>query len=99
MSKYYMHGEEWTETVIVDFNKTPKTITIKPISLKPRYTNGCIDKLWDKGSIVIRKPKLGSRIKMTRDFLQDWKDGTYTLYPERAGIPYYLEPVKEVNNE
>lgn len=99
MSEYYMHGEEWSETVIVDFNKTPKTVTIRPISSRPHYTYGCIDKLWDKGSIVIRKPKLGSRIKLTRDVLLDLGNGTYTLYPERQGIPYSLKPVKEVKNE
>lgn len=103
--KYLMLGDEWkdTDVVYVDVKKTPNSVIITPISPQPKYTYGrksgftygCIDKLWDKGKIVIREPKLGSRIKITRDYIKDWGDGSYTFYPERAGLPYLLIPKEE----
>lgn len=27
--------------------------------------------------------------------LRDWKDGTYTAYPNQSGIPYFFEPIEK----
>lgn len=97
--KYSMHNEYWKDgEVIVNIKKTNKTTTITPISSKPLYTYGCIDQLWDKGKITIREPKPGGKIKVTRHLLEEWGNGTYTLYPDRAGIPFLLVPL-EVNDD
>lgn len=91
--RYYLLGDEWKgrESVEVEVKKTPKSITIAPISKKPLFTNGCIDQLWDKGKIVIREPAPESH-KICRHKLNNWGDGIYTLYPDRAGLPYVLIP-------
>lgn len=97
--KYRMINEYWpNEDVIVDIKKTEKTVTITPISSKPMFTYACIDQLWDKGKIVIREPRPGSRTKITRHALIDWGNGKSTLYPDRAGIPFLLVPL-EVNDD
>lgn len=88
---YIMDGLEWNDkTVRVDVKKTPKTITITPVDKKPSFfMYACIEQLWDKGKITISDPK---GHKLCRHRLMDWGDGTYTLYPDRAGLPYYMEP-------
>ena len=92
MTLYYMHGDEFRdEKVIVDLKRTSKQIVITPISPKPRFTNGCIDKLWDDGKIVIREPNPKTH-RICRHYLEVWGDGDYTLYPDRAGLPYRLSP-------
>jgi hypothetical protein len=90
--KYWLLGNEWKENepVKIEVKITPKTFTIKPISPKPFYTNGCIDQLWDKGKIIISKPK--HEHKICRHMLINWDNGKYTLYPDRAGLPYKLVP-------
>ena len=81
----------------VELLKTPKAVTIKPLDPKPKYTYGCIDKLWDKGQIriVTDEETMRKRNRVPRNALKDWGDGTYTLYPERQGIPFLLTPEKE----
>ena len=95
--KYCMSNSEfWGDrSVTVDIKKTAKTTTITPISPKPQYfTPGCIDKLWYNGKIVIREyPPESHRI--CANYLQDWGDGSYTLYHCRQGIPFLLTPAKE----
>lgn len=76
----------------VEMKKTSKTATIKPIDAKPKYgygdfpLPGCIDRLWDLGEMKFRLP--GPCFK-------EWDDGTYTIYPCGAGIPFLLTPEKE----
>ena len=90
------HGEE----VLVNVKFTPKTITITPISQKPHYelgkklisTDGCIDQLWDDGKIVI---KYYAPPKVCRHAFFKNGDGTYTLYPNREGVPFELIPVQK----
>ena len=87
----------------VEMEKTPKTVTIKPIGAKPKYgygdfpLPGCIDKLWDKGQIRIctDEEMMKKKNRVPRDVLKDWGDGTFTLYPGRRGVPFLLEPEKE----
>lgn len=98
--KYRMLNEYWLdEDVIVEMKKTERTVTITPISTKPKFTHGCIDDLWRNGKLVIREPRAGSRIKMTRCLLKDWGDGEYTLYPDREGIPFYMKPLEAKNDK
>lgn len=98
--KYRMLNDHWLdEDVIVEMKKTEKTVTITPISTRPKYTPGCIDDLWHNGKLVIREPKPGGRIKITRHLLKDWGDGEYTLYPHREGIPFYMKPLEDENGD
>lgn len=94
--KYRMDSKCWgVGEVMVDIKKTDKTTTITPISSRPMFTYGCIDQLWDNGRIVIREPRPGGRAKITRHALIDWGNGTSTLYPDRAGIPFLLVPLED----
>ena len=88
---YRMDIPEAKTTVRVMIKKTPKTTTITPIDEKPKYVYGCIDRLWDDGKIIIREYAPETH-KVYTHYLADWGDGTYTLYPNRQGLPYYLEP-------
>ena len=90
--KYLMYVDENESLEPVDIKFSAKSITIKPLGEKPFYTNGCIDELWDKGKIVVKIISDPSDHRVWKHYLKDWNDGTYTLYPSRAGIPYLLEP-------
>lgn len=91
--RYYLLGDEWKNraSVKVEVKFTPKSITITPISEKPMATNGCIDQLWDIGKIVIREPSPKTH-RVGRHAVRYWGSGIYTLYPDRAGLPYVLIP-------
>ena len=62
---------------------TEKTLIVKKITEKGVYGN------YEKGDII----KCG-RIKSNGNVLKDWKDGTFTIYPNQCGTPYYFEPLK-----
>lgn len=98
--KYYLLSNTWKfGEVIVKMTINPKTIVITPISPKPQYklgedlasTDGCIDQLWDDGKIVIKDY---APPKVCRHALINNCDGTYTIYPNRDGIPFELIPVE-----
>lgn len=94
MTKYYLEGEEFGRT-IVDVKITPKTFTITPLEEQPFGCWGCLDQLWRNGKIVVKEPKRG----MCKHKLIDWEDGSYTIYPDRAGLPYLLTKVEDDRNQ
>lgn len=101
---YYMLNDRWEKgEVVVSMKITPKTITITPTTEQPRYKHGwqtlksvpgSIDRLWKNGKIIIRELRAEGKQKIKRDYLREWGDGTYTLYPDRAGEPFLLVPVE-----
>jgi hypothetical protein len=61
---------------------TPKTITLEAIE--------------GIGADVFANHKLGQKIRVgkgTGNPLREHGDGTFTVYFNRAGIPYYFEPL------
>jgi len=85
--------------------ETPKTISFKLLN-EPFWEPNCrefkINKFYSrdsksgsvkKGGIAFREED-GYGVWMNNGHvLRDWKDGTYTAYPNQWGIPYYFEPV------
>lgn len=89
---YELVGKEWEgiDVVMVDLRITPKSYIITPISKRPYMTNGCIDQLWDNGKIIVREPTTPHKI--CKHYLESYGDDKYIIYPDRAGIPYLLNP-------
>lgn len=61
--------------------ETPKRITLMKVR---EYMSG-----------IYAMHKVGEKIKVgkgTGNPLRDWEDGTFTVYFEQAGTPYYFEP-------
>ena len=61
--------------------ETLKTLTFTLIE-KPFY-----DLNWD----ILKISKDVTKNK--RHCLKDWEDGTYTIYLDQCGTPYYFEPI------
>ncbi len=84
---------------IWEIKETPKTITF--ICIKKSFFS--VD--WDK--IRVNKFYKGNK-PAWRDFgdyiaymnnghcIRDWKDGTYTIYPEQCGTPHIFEPLEKI---
>lgn len=60
---------------------TDKTIKLKCLEAG-YFTN------YEDGQIITIKKDGG------RDAFRDWEDGTFTVYFNQNGIPYYFKPVK-----
>ena len=78
--------------------ETPKTITFICIEKSFFAVN------WDK--IRVNKYHKGNKpawkdegdcilYANNGNVIKDWKDGTYTIYPEQCGTPHIFEPIKE----
>lgn len=104
--KYLMLNERcWDEgDVIVEMRITSKTTTITPVTERPRYrygwqtlkpVPGCIEQLWEKGKIAIRRPLNPHRY--SRHVLIDEGGDKFVLYPDRAGEPFLLKPLEGEN--
>jgi len=85
--------------------ETPKTISFKLVEdsfYSPCYKKIIINKFYRKNKEEARKD---NNYNAFRDFgthigwmnnghlLRDWKDGTYTAYPNQCGTPYIFEPI------
>jgi hypothetical protein len=88
-----------------ELKETQKTITFKYIDdlhFEPNYKLIRINKLYSK-----KRERKDENYSANREIdgygswannghvLRDWKDGTYTAYPEQCGTPYYFEPIKQ----
>jgi len=73
---------------------TDKTMIIVKVSEAEIYST------YDRGDklscLLINSQNAGRPWKHP---LRDWEDGTFTIYPNQAGIPYYFEPVKTLIDE
>lgn len=65
---------------------TLKTIIVEKISENTVYGN------YEKGERIVCKKGNGNP-------LEDWGDGTFTIYPQQGGTPYYFEAIEEGKNE
>ena len=66
---------------IWELKETAKTLIFICIE-KPYFSCN-----WDKLKIN-KDPK-----KNKLHCLRDWEDGTYTIYPDQCGTPYYFTPI------
>jgi hypothetical protein len=83
--KYYSGGDTEYDGGIWEKKETPKTIRFTLIE-EPFF-----DLNWN--DLIIKK----DITKNTRHCLRDWKDGTFTIYPDRCGTPYVFEPLTKTN--
>ncbi len=101
--KYYSGGGTEYNGGIWEKTETPKTITFKYIDtlhFEPLYTEIKINKFYSK-----KRVRKDGNYNAFRDFgdyiawmnngnvLRDWKDNTFTAYPNQCGTPYYFEPI------
>ncbi len=61
--------------------ETPKTITFTCIEISFFGVD------WDR-LVIYKNPK-----RNQRHCLRDWDDGTYTIYPDRCGVPHIFTPI------
>ena len=102
--KYISGGGKEYNGGIWELKETPKIITFTQIEesfFNPCYTKIRINKFYSKK--ITRKD---GNYNAFRDYgnyiswfnnghtLKDWKDGTYTAYPQQCGTPYIFEPMK-----
>jgi hypothetical protein len=103
---YYVLNEHWNLNrgdVIVKIKIASKSTTLTPVTDRPRNSFGwqllkpipsSLDRLWDNGKIVIRDvPRI---YEGEHRCLNDWGDGTHTLYI--GGEPFELVPTEGDNN-
>lgn len=84
--------------------ETDKTISfsyIDDLHSTPNFTSIKINKFYSN-----KKPRKDGNYNAFRDYgayigwfnngnvIRDWKDGTFTAYPEQCGTPYYFTPIK-----
>ena len=86
-------GTDYPEGVWQIKTLTEKTMIIEKIS--ERHIYGKYEK-GEKIKCLLINPENAGR-NWTNP-LRDWGDGTFTIYPRQAGIPYYFEPVKKLKN-
>ena len=79
--KYYSGGGTEYDGGIWEKKETSKTIRFTLIEKSFWRTD------WD--SLLINKDET----KNKRHCLKDWKDGTYTIYPDCCGTPYVFKPI------
>lgn len=65
----------------VEVKETPKTITIEFLEDGVEYHS------WYKKGDVLKCKK----DNMSNHCIREWSDGTYTIYPNRGGVPYYIQ--------
>ncbi len=75
--------------ITIELKETEKSYIFNLIELKSRYCPAQIEELFRKSKhVVIRKNKGGHAMRK-------WEDGTFTLYPYQAGVPFYFKRLKE----
>lgn len=100
-------GGTESDAGIWEKKETSKTICFKYIDdlhFEPLYKIIKINKFYSK-----KKVREDGNYLAFREFngygswmnnghvLRDWKDGTYTAYPQQCGTPYYFEPLTSKN--
>lgn len=87
MDKYkciYVGGDnqEYDEGIWIIKTRTPKTLIVEKISESGVYSN------YEKGDKIKCQKKLGKN-----PFIE-FKGGTFTIYPNQSGVPYYFERIE-----
>jgi len=87
MSKYrctYISGsgQEYNEGIWIIKTKTPKTLIMEKVSENGIYGN------YEKGEKIRCQKGNGNP-------LIEYDDGTFTIYPNQNGTPYYFETISE----
>ena len=79
----YTSGEEieYDEGIWKIITLTGKTTIIEKISEKGIYGS------YEKGDKIKCRENNGNP-------LRNWGDGTFTIYPNQGGTPYYFKPIK-----
>lgn len=77
--------------MLVDLKETPKTFKITPFTPRGGVCMGCFDELWQGGFVIKKEGR-------NKHCLKDWGDGTYTIYPNREGIPGLLTKAPETDS-
>ena len=81
------------EHTTIEVKETDKTYIFKLVDHNWRYSFGHVENMFkDKLRVVIKKNKSAHAI-------QRWNDGSFTLYPYRAGIPFYFAPIRTTVKE
>jgi len=98
--KYYSGGGTEYDGGIWEKKETDKTILFTQIEksfYNPNYTKIKVLKNYGKFH------DFESAVKDNDDYIsiannghtiRDWKDGTYTIYPNQCGIPHVMTPIK-----
>ncbi len=70
--------------IVMDVKETDKSYIFILVELESRYSASHMQQLFSKSNrVVIRKKRGGHAIRI-------WSDGSFTLYPFQAGIPFYF---------
>lgn len=88
MKKGNKYKCEYTDGGGTDYNEgeweiktlTPKTLIVEKISEKHIYGH------YEKGDRIKCQKGNGNPLRV-------WKDGTFTIYPNQGGTPFYFEPL------
>ena len=67
-----------------------KTLTDKTLSLQ-KTSESLVFDTYDRDYII----RCG-RIRSNGNVLKDFNDGTFTIYPNQCGTPYYFEPIMSI---
>lgn len=79
--------------IIVSVKETEKAYKLTLEKMEAYCSPSHIEMLFkDSNSITICKNK-------NHHAINEWSDGTFTIYPFRAGIPFYFEPVEDNSTE
>lgn len=76
----------WDEyRIVMDVRETAKSFIFSLIDLKSRYSASHMAMLFSKSKrVMIKKAKSPHAMRI-------WPDGSFTLYPYQAGIPFYFK--------
>lgn len=81
------HGYNYDITLSV--KETDKSYVFHLLENKSQFSGGQIEMMFKSSNkCVVKKDKSPHAIHL-------WEDGTFTMYPCRAGIPYYFERAGE----
>jgi hypothetical protein len=95
MVKYKCIANQNEDGGIFEIKFTEKALILIGLE-KPFFTYGCIDfEIWNKEN----KKCLIPRNKTSKNCLRDWKDGTFTVYFQRSGIPHYFELIQSPTSQ
>jgi len=85
----YVSDEIWNQGyVIIKLKETQKLYCLTLIENTIRYSPAQIDMLFQKSNFVKINKKKSPHVFLT------WSDCEFTVYPYRAGIPFYFEQIK-----
>ena len=79
-------GQEYDEVVWVIKTNTPKTLIVKKIDEDGVYNN------YTKGETIRCREGNGN-------ILIDHEDGTFTIYPNQSGVPYYFKEFRDYKKQ